>query len=41
LAAPAHSHEIGRAPGVEYQITNAQPAPVDPAIASPSVQPGI
>jgi SWI/SNF-related matrix-associated actin-dependent regulator 1 of chromatin subfamily A len=41
LAAPAHQHEIGRAPGVEYQITNAQPAPVDPAIAFPSVQPGI
>ena len=41
LAAPAHSHEIGRSPGVEYQITNAQPVPVDPPLASPSIQPGI
>jgi DNA primase catalytic core len=41
LAAPAHSHEIGRAPGVEYQITNSQPASVDPPLPSPSIQPGI
>jgi DNA primase catalytic core len=40
LATPAHSHEIGRSPGVEYQIAT-QPVPVDPPLASPSIQPGI
>ncbi len=39
--APAHSPEIARLPGVEYQITNAQPGSIDPPVASPSVQPGI
>jgi hypothetical protein len=41
LAAPAHSHEMGRSPGVEYHITNTQPAPVDAPLPSPSIQPGI
>jgi hypothetical protein len=39
--APADSHEVGRLPGVEYQITNTQLGPIEPPIASPSIQPGI